>query len=103
MSYFAKVLNNKVLKVIVADDSFFDTFVDSSVGEWVECHDDGTKKMLPSKDFNYDVDDEIFYLPKPYSSWTLDENYDWQPPVERPADGGRHIWNEESQEWTSEY
>lgn len=103
MKYFAKILNGKVIKVIVADSEFFDIFVDTSAGEWVECYDDGTKKMLPSKECNYDSDNDVFYLPQPFKSWTLDENFDWQPPVLRPENGGRHNWNEELQEWTSDY
>ena len=34
MSNYAKVLNGLVLEVIVADASFFDTFVDTSPGTW---------------------------------------------------------------------
>jgi len=32
MSHFAKVLDGKVVQVIVAEKEFFDTFIDSSVG-----------------------------------------------------------------------
>ena len=35
----------------------------------------------------------------PYPSWSLDENYDWQPPVEKPDDGNEYTWDEENQEW----
>jgi len=47
----------------------------------------------------------MFILPKPFASWTLDSNGDWQPPVARPADfvavnqGGNYKWNEETQTW----
>ena len=30
---------------------------------------------------------DVFIGIQPFSSWTLDSNYDWQAPVERPADG----------------
>jgi hypothetical protein len=33
----------------------------------------------------------------PYPSWQLDENYDWQSPVEKPD--GDYYWDEENQEW----
>ena len=36
MSYFAKVENGIVTKVIVAENSFFNTFVDDSAGSWIE-------------------------------------------------------------------
>ena len=34
--HFAKVLGGKVLKVIVADPDFFNSFVDDSPGDWIE-------------------------------------------------------------------
>ena len=36
MSHYAKVNNTIVEKVIVAEAEFFDTFVDSSPGAWVQ-------------------------------------------------------------------
>lgn len=36
MSHYAKVLNQIVQKVIVADEEFFDTFVDNSPGSWIQ-------------------------------------------------------------------
>jgi len=39
MSHFAKVLDGKVVQVIVAEKEFFDTFVDSSAGTWLQTSD----------------------------------------------------------------
>ena len=39
MAYYAKVNNGIVEKVIVADASYFDGFVDSSPGAWIETSD----------------------------------------------------------------
>ena len=36
MSHFVKVLDDKVIQGIVAEAEFFQTFVDSSPGEWDE-------------------------------------------------------------------
>ena len=36
MAHYAKVVDGKVVKVIVADTEFFNTFVDDSPGEWIE-------------------------------------------------------------------
>ena len=35
MGHFAKVVDGKVSQVIVAEKEFFDTFVDSSPGQWL--------------------------------------------------------------------
>jgi hypothetical protein len=36
MAHYAKVTNGKVVKVIVAEASFFDNFIDDSPGQWVQ-------------------------------------------------------------------
>ncbi len=36
MAHFAKVNNGIVEQVIVAEPEFFDTFVDSSPGQWIQ-------------------------------------------------------------------
>jgi len=36
MSHFAKVVDGKVAQNIVAEAGFFDTFVDSSPGAWIQ-------------------------------------------------------------------
>lgn len=43
---------------------------------------------------------DAFILPKPYPSWTLnDETADWEPPVPKPDSVGYFEWNEEQQRW----
>ena len=96
MSYWAKVLDNKVLKVIVAEEEFFDTFIDSSPGEWIET----TKNNYAGIGYTYDSENNAFYSPQPYPSWTLDkENFRWQPPTPFPEDGNNYLWNEDNKEW----
>ena len=36
MAHFAKVVDGKVSQVIVAEPEFFETFIDSSPGEWIQ-------------------------------------------------------------------
>jgi len=36
MSHFAKVVDGKVVQVIVAEQDFFTHFVDSSPGQWIQ-------------------------------------------------------------------
>ena len=36
MSHYAKVLDGKVIQVISADAEFFNTFVDTSPGTWIQ-------------------------------------------------------------------
>ena len=83
MSHFAKVLDGKVVNVIVAESEFFDTFVDSSPGTWLQTsyntsggkHPNNTplRKNYAGIGYTYDPVRDAFIPPQPYASWTLDE------------------------------
>ncbi len=120
MAHYAKVLNQKVQKVIVAEEDFFNTFVDSSPGEWIKTSyntsggvhyqpnsntpsDDQSKalrKNYAGVGYTYDQTRDAFIPPKPFNSWTLNETTClWDPPVVYPTDGQNYTWNEETQQW----
>lgn len=46
------------------------------------------------KSYIYDEDNDVFYPQKPYPSWSLDENWIWQAPIDYPDDEENYIWNE---------
>lgn len=49
--------------------------------------------------FTYNSELDAFIPPKPYPSWTLnEETADWDPPVARPT-SGFWSWDELNQEW----
>lgn len=43
---------------------------------------------------------DVFVAPKPYPSWTLDSNHDWQPPTPKPSTGN-HYWSEKDLQWVA--
>ena len=47
--------------------------------------------------YTYDSVRDAFIAPQPYPSWSLDENFDWQPPTPRPA--GLWYWDEATLSW----
>jgi hypothetical protein len=57
------------------------------------------RKQFAGVGFTYSETADVFIAPKPFVSWSLDENYDWQAPVERPADGKQYSWDESNQVW----
>ena len=68
--------------------------------QWFQTsYSNSLRKNFAGVGFTYDATRDAFISPKPYDSWTLDEDFDWQPPVEKPDDGEDYIWNEEHQEW----
>lgn len=119
MSHYAKVVNETVTQVIVAEEDFFKGFVDTSPGEWIQTsyntkggvHYDQTGK--PSADqskafrknfagvgYRYDSKADAFIPPKPYPSWVLNEQkYIWEAPVKMPNDGKPYNWDESTQKW----
>lgn len=110
MSHFAKVLNGIVQKVIVAEPEFFDTFVDSSPGEWIQTsyntkggqHPENRplRKNYAGIGYTYDNQRDAFIPPKPFTSWILNEETClWKAPTEMPSDGGPFIWDEETLSW----
>ena len=47
--------------------------------------------------FTYDEDDNVFYPPKPYASWTKDTtNIKWVAPITCPGQEHLYYWDEES-------
>ena len=111
MAHFAKVVDGKVTQVIVAEPEFFQTFVDSSPGEWIQTsyntrggvHTNGgtpLRKNYAGIGYSYDRQKDAFIPPKPYNSWTLnDDTCLWDPPVEYPNDGKLYLWNETNLNW----
>jgi len=91
MSHFAKVLDGKVVQVIVAEQEFFDSFVDSSPGTWLQTsyntygnqHPNGTplRGNYAGIGFTYDSENDVFYAPKPTENATLNTNtWLWEIP-----------------------
>lgn len=85
------------------DDSTVITFLQSLHGastQWVICSFDGSRrKQYPGAGYTYDVVADVFISPRPFPSWTLDANHDWQAPVPMPQDGQDWFWDEGSGTW----
>ena len=117
MGHFAKVNNGVVEQVIVAEPEFFDTFVGSSPGQWIQTSyntrggvhygqdgqpDGGValRKNYAGIGFSYDAQRDAFIPPKPYASWMLNEDTcQWEAPAPYPNDGRVYTWNETNQTW----
>ena len=117
MAHFAKVCDGKVVQVIVAEPEFFDTFVDSSPGEWIQTsynthggihygqdgQPDGGAALRGNYagiGYTYDRLNDVFYAPSPFPSGTLNNTtWTWQSPVPYPTDGKFYTWNEETKNW----
>ena len=117
MSHFAKVCDGKVLQVIVAEAEFFDTFVDSSPGQWIQTsyNTRGNVHYGPDGEpdggialrgnyagigYTYDHVNDVFYASQPYASWVLNQTtWLWDAPVAYPDDGQMYAWDEVTVSW----
>lgn len=120
MGHYAKVVNGIVQTVIVADEDFFKTFVDTSPGTWVKTsyntragiyYDPATgepaadqskslRKNYAGIGYTYDAVMDAFIPPKPYSKWILNEDTCvWDSPVPRPDDGKSYYWDDDAGKW----
>ena len=118
MGHFAKVVDGKVSQVIVAEPDFFDTFVDSSPGQWIQTsyNTRGNVHYAPNSNepdgepalrgnyagigYTYDNINDVFYAPRPYDSWVLSETtWLWAAPVAYPDDGKVYVWDEVTTSW----
>jgi len=110
MSHFAKVVDGKVTQVIVAEPEFFDTFVDSSPGTWLQTSYNTHGNQLPEGrplrgnyagiGYTYDAQNDVFIAPKPFNSWVINEDtWLWEAPTAMPDDGKLYNWDEASTSW----
>ena len=104
MSYFAKVVDGKVIMMQIASQEFIDGYVDTSPGTWIETWEEPKGKSqryhYASIGGNYDKSDDAFYGNSPFPSWVLNKKtYVWEAPVAYPEDGKLYGWNEEKTSW----
>ena len=125
MAHFAEIdSNNKVLRVVVACNQdiannggeqseqaaeHFKTICPLSPNgiKWVQTsYNSNFRKQYAGKDYTFDPTKNIFIQKQPFSSWSLDANSDWQPPVARPTittygDNISYmiIWDEDNLRW----
>ena len=58
------------------------------------------RKNHAGKGYTYDETRDAFIAPKPYSSWTLNEDTClWEAPVAYPDDGEVYQWNISTSNW----
>tara|TARA_R100000935_G_C2723402_1_gene118907 strand:+ start:200 stop:571 length:372 start_codon:yes stop_codon:yes gene_type:complete len=109
MAHFAKIEDGNVITVIVAKQAFIDEHCD---GTWVQTSYNTRGNIHYGQDGNadggvalrgnfagightYDADNDVFYSPKPYTSWVLASTWEWGAPITYPADGKDYTWNED--------
>jgi hypothetical protein len=122
MAHYAKVENGLVTKVIVAEAEFFETFIDSTPGDWIqtsyntrggihyqpnsstpsEDQTNALRKNYAGVGYTYNQTLDAFIPPKPYASWVLNNTSGtWESPTPYPTDTNdqKYFWNENTLTW----
>jgi hypothetical protein len=117
MAHFAKIgIDNTVLEVLVVNNVDCMTpqgeereeigveFLKKLTGHesWKQTSYNGTfRKRYAGIGYTYNTELDAFVPPKPYASWTLDnETAGWNPPTPMPTTEGKiYTWNESTLSW----
>jgi hypothetical protein len=102
MAHFAKLNNNTVTEIIVAEKDFINS---GKVGDeflWVQTsYNSNFRKNYAGVSYTYDKTRDAFIPPKPYASWILvEDTCQWKAPSDYPDDDKMYEWNEETTNWT---
>lgn len=108
MAHFAELdETSTVTRVLVTDnndpngDEGYQWLIDNLGGTWVKTSYNGNiRKNYAGIGYTYDEALDAFVPPKPYASWTLNEETAlWEAPVAYPTDGISYTWDEDGQAW----
>jgi hypothetical protein len=101
MSHFAKIENNVVTEVIVAEQDFINSGAVGDAFNWVQTsYNSNFRKNYAGVGYTYDSTRDAFIPPQPYSSWTLNEDTcQYDSPVPYPTDDKMYEWDEETTNW----
>jgi hypothetical protein len=78
-----------------------ESFMNSLGGRWVKTSYNGNiRKNFAGIGFVYSEELDAFIPPKPFSSWTLnEETANWNAPLAYPEDGKPYMWIEDTLSW----
>ena len=116
MAHFAKLdQNNVVLEVnVVHNNELLDQngveqewkgvwFLQNWSGgypHWKQTSYNGNfRKNYAGIGYTYRADIDAFVPPKPFPSWLLNADAQWEAPVAMPTDGQMYTWDEDTTSW----
>ncbi len=104
MSHWAQIDENSIVTQVLVGPNYGDegeAFFNALGGTWHKTSYNGNiRKNYAGIGYAYDPTLDAFIPPKPFPSWTLDEDTClWNPPVAYPTDDKLYNWNEATQTW----
>ena len=111
MANFALIKNNVVIGVIVMDNQtttvngseveqlgidFIDSLNIKGVYDYDKVrqtsYNSNTRSKYAGIGDTWDETNNVFISPRPFSDWTLNENFKWEAPTPYPNDGKHYVW-----------
>lgn len=118
MAHFAQLDENNVVQqvIVIANEDCGDGEFPSSevigqefisrlgLGEnWKQTsYNNNFRKRYAGIGFTYDETNDVFLSPKPFNSWILNAEFEWEAPVPQPDDDNVWLWNEETLSWEAQ-
>ena len=109
MAHYAFLNENNIVTEVITGKDENETIEGLTPENWYQnfrkqkcvrtSYNNKIRKQYAGIGYTYNEVADVFISIKPYPSWSLDSNYDWQAPVERPADGKNYVWDEDAQAW----
>lgn len=116
MAHFAEINDQSIVQrvIVVANEVLLDEngveqealgaafCTDLLGGTWKQTsYNSNFRKNFAGVGYSYDATRNAFLPPRPFASWTLDEeNCHWQAPVAHPSDKNEYEWDETNQAWS---
>lgn len=110
MAHFARLDSNNIVQEVVVISNDIVNFADglesemlgiefcNSVigpGRWIQTsYNSRFRKMFAAIGGGYDEANDCFYEPKPFPSWHLNTDAEWEAPIPYPSDLHQYEWNE---------
>jgi hypothetical protein len=109
MAHYAFLDNNNVVTEVITGKNESELIDGLTPEEWYgnyrgqRCvrtsYNNNIRKQYAGIGYTYDEDADVFIKPKPFPSWTLNSNHNWQAPT-LPLDEPCY-WNEETLAWVA--
>jgi hypothetical protein len=69
-------------------------------GVWKQTsYNNNFRKSYAGIGYSYDEVNDVFISPRPFASWVLNSEFDWEAPIPMPTEVGPWMWNEEAGNW----
>ena len=108
MAHYAFLDNNNIVTEVITGIDETETIEGLDTETWYgnfrgqvckrTSYNNRIRKQYASVGYKYNADADVFIAVQPHPSWSLDDNYDWQPPTPRP-EGLDWYWDEATLAW----